>query len=224
MKTGGLTLMIALMTVGVATGCKRSPEPPRAEPATPSAPPAAAITQPEPAAEPPDTDAAPAAVTATIHSDGYPTGTSTLEGAACDFARSFIANDAELFIETCAPRGFGRNQQYDAFLGMVVDEMGKMKRGEQSTEGGPLRIERVYKPRHLSMNGPASAGYAMHNLNDIMFVDVVTPLDNGTEYTNRTLVFQYPDDTWRVMPRPDMFELLSAGLNQESDSTEEWAP
>ncbi|MCA9281459.1 MAG: hypothetical protein KDA30_05430 [Phycisphaerales bacterium] len=157
--------------------------------------------------------------------DGFPTGQSTPEGVACDLARAFIDPNAELFRTVCLPtrRGSKSGDAYNDFLDGMSAQMEQVKGKTPQELGGPTHIETVYKARHLSMDGPASAGYALMQLSDVMFVDVVTPLWNGQEYTNRTLVVQRESDgKWYAMPRPDIYSMISAGLNSESSSTELW--
>jgi len=141
-----------------------------------------------------------------------------------DLARAFIANDPDGFLRACVPAGFGRKPEYDAFLAMVKEEMESIQRGETPVPAGPVRITHLYKARHLTNGGPGSAGFAMRAFEDVMFVDVVAEQTDGSTFTNRTLVFQRAAKQWQVMPRPDLFPLFSTGLNEESDSTELWAP
>ncbi|MFT3687249.1 MAG: hypothetical protein QM783_20390 [Phycisphaerales bacterium] len=157
-------------------------------------------------------------------SDGFPSGLSTAEGAACDLARAFIKADSAMFRRTCMPDNFIKSDDYKAFLDELAAVMDDIKAGKAANTGGPTEIKKLYKARSLSKNGPASAGYALFDFQAVQFVDVETELTDGSMYTNRTLVFQLGDKTWRVMPRPDLVPLLSMGLNGESDSKEEWKP
>ena len=60
------------------------------------------------------------------------------------------------------------------------------------------------------------------NFHDVMFVDVAVELHNGKSYLNRTLVVKTADGNWYVHPCPQTHPLLSAGLNDESDSESEF--
>ncbi|MBL4591152.1 MAG: hypothetical protein JKY96_04255, partial [Phycisphaerales bacterium] len=91
-----------------------------------------------------------------------------------------------------------------------------------SEMGGPKEITNVFKARNLTANGPASYGFASMGLLDVQFVDVVVVMWDGTKFTNRTLVLQASDKNWYAMPRPDLFPLLSIGLNSETDSVTAW--
>jgi hypothetical protein len=155
--------------------------------------------------------------------DGYPASTSTPEGAACDLARAFKDLDSKLFRSTCIePLGAGKSSEdYGKFLANVVVKMDKDQKADAKPDGVPKKITKVFKARHLSKNGPGSTAYALYDLPDVMFVDVVTERSNGSSFNCRTLVFQLNDKSWRVLPRPDLYPLLSAGLNEESESTEQ---
>jgi hypothetical protein len=157
-----------------------------------------------------------------IASDGFPTGSSTPEGAACDLARAFIQFDAALFKATCyTPRADAA--EYSAFLNEIMSQMSQLKAmPENERPNGPTAIARVYKTRHFSRNGNASAGYAFFDLHDVQFVDLFANERAGNEFECRTLVFKLPDGTWRVMPRPDLMPLVCEGLMEESRSTELW--
>lgn len=157
-------------------------------------------------------------------SDGFPSGRSTAEGVATDLARAFITNDSKLFVSTCLDSSGTKNNEYADFIRMAEDDMAAIKRDDKPVPAGPVRIKRVFNARHLTKNGPASYGYAVHKLQDVMFVDVEAELSDRSVFLNRTLVVQLPDNSWRVMPRPDLFPLLSMGLNDETDSASEWKP
>ncbi|MBX3378521.1 MAG: hypothetical protein KF805_00375 [Phycisphaeraceae bacterium] len=117
---------------------------------------------------------------------------------------------------------FSKNEEYAKFIGMAQEDMDAITRGDKPVPPGPVRIKRVFEARHLTKEGPASYAYAAHNLQDVMFVDVEAELADHSVFLNRTLVLQIPDKSWRVMPRPDLFPLLSIGLNDEAASTQEW--
>ncbi len=154
--------------------------------------------------------------------DPWPAGNATAEGVACDLARAFLKADKELFIKSCMPETFEKNAEYKAFLDSTTKQIEHVKANPNEPHDGPVDMLRVFKARPLSKNGPGSFGYASHNFQNVMFVDIETKMEDGTDYTNRTLVFQLADKTWRAMPRPDLFPMLSTGLNDESKSVDEW--
>jgi hypothetical protein len=159
-----------------------------------------------------------------VAADGFPAGHDSPEGVACDLARAFIKQDAVLFTNTCV-RPFGGGQartNYQAFLESAVDGMKEESAKKQPFSGGPKAISKVYAARHLSRNGPASSGYALFNFHDVMFVDVEALLRNGKRARNRTLVVKTSDGKWFVHPVPALHSLLSAGLNEESESKQEF--
>ena len=157
--------------------------------------------------------------------EGFPSGHSSPEGAACDLARAFIDCNSELFLETCIPKfGGGENAtKYEMFLDKTsVSIEAESKKQNATAKSGPAKITRLYAARHLTKNGPASYGYATHNFHDVMFVDVVVELHSGESFPNRTLVLKTADGKWYVHPSPITHSLLSDGLNDESESTVEY--
>ncbi len=156
-----------------------------------------------------------------VAADGFPAGNTTPEGAACDLARAFIEADAKLFRKTCIPPfGGGENRRaYEDFLKNVAASMEAEAKKDTPSPGGPNPLAKLFTARHLSMNGPASAGYAMYDFRDIMFVDVGVELVSGRKSLNRTLVIKKEDGTWYVHPAPHTASLLSVGLNDEDAST-----
>jgi len=159
--------------------------------------------------------------TMVVRTDGFPAGNSTPEGAACDLARAFIETDANLFMNTCiTPFGGGENRKaYEEFLKNVTASIEAEAKKDTPSAGGPKTLAKLFAARHLSMNGPASAGYAMHGFHDIMFVDLGVELVSGERSLNRTLVIKKKDGTWHVHPAPHTANLLSMGLNDEKAST-----
>ena len=155
----------------------------------------------------------------------WPTGHSTPEGVACDLARSFINRDAELFLDTCIPKfGGGVNaDKYEDFLASTSSSIRAESKKETPSQAGPAKIVKLFVARHLSQNGPASYGYAVHNFHEVMFVDVDVELLNGETFSNRTLVLKTSKGLWYVHPHPSAHPLLSGGLNNESTSTDEFA-
>ncbi len=160
---------------------------------------------------------------ASLADDGYPIGTATPEGAACDLARAFIRRDAALFEQTTLPPfGGGESRtQYESFLADTKSAI--LEESKRTAGRGPREISKVFVARSLSNSGPASYAYAAFNFADVKFVDVAVILYGGRIATNRTLVVMDNAGRWRVHPAPDIHPLLSAGLNQESPSTEEVA-
>jgi len=158
---------------------------------------------------------------ASLAGDGYPTDTTTPEGAACDFARAFIHRDVALFEQVILPPfGGGESRtQYEGFLAETKSAISE--ESKRPAERGPREISKVFVARSLSKSGPASYAYAVFNFADVKFVDVYVVLYGGGMAANRTLVIMDNAGRWRVHPAPNIHPLLSYGLNQESPSTEE---
>jgi hypothetical protein len=160
-----------------------------------------------------------------VAADGYPSGHETPEGAACDLARAFIKRDDALFTHTCI-RLYGGGKaraDYEAFLKKTAAEIKAEAARNEPSPGGPKSIEKVFAARHLSMEGPASYGYAMFDFQDVMFVDVGGVLQDGGHYLNRTLVIKDKDGKWYVHPVPKVSPLLCAGLNSEPPSKQDFS-
>lgn len=160
-----------------------------------------------------------------VVADGFPAGNTTPEGAACDLARAFIGTNSKLFLETCiSPFGGGKGREaYEKFLKSTATEMEEQSLKKTPASFGPKKLTKVFAARHLSRNGPASAGFAMHDFQDIMFVDVEAELVSGKRFLNRTLVIRKKDGKWYVHPAPETESLLSMGLNDEKSSTTDFS-
>jgi len=160
-----------------------------------------------------------------VEKDGFPSGHGTPEGAACDLARAFINRDAKLFKQTCiAPFGGGENRKsYEDFLEKTAAGIKAEAEKKEPSPGGPKSIGKVFQSRQLSKEGPASAGFALHNFQEIEFVDVGCILQNGEKSLTRTLVIKDANGKWWVHPAPDIEPLLSAGLNDESKSEHDFS-
>ncbi len=156
-----------------------------------------------------------------VAKDGFPTGTDSPEGAACDLARAFIHDDPTLFLATCiAPFGnpearMARHQ----FLQAVVVQMKLEPTGTPPSPDRPKSIAKCFAARHLSQDGPASYGAAAFGFQDVMFVDVCALLQNAETRLCRTLVVKNKQGKWVVDPQPESSPLLSAGLDDETPST-----
>jgi hypothetical protein len=159
-----------------------------------------------------------------VAADGLPSGHDTPEGAACDLARAFIKRDASLFTNTCI-RLYGGGKgpaEYAEFLKSTVESIKAEAARKDASPGGPKSIGKVFAARHLSKNGPASYGYAAFGFQEVMFVDVGVILHNDKRALNRTLVIKDRDSKWYVHPMPDVSPLLSAGLNDETASEQDF--
>jgi hypothetical protein len=160
-----------------------------------------------------------------VENDGFPSGHDTPEGIASDLARAFIDRDEKRFAKTCV-RSHGRGQSSEAYESFLK-EMTQVIRDEATRKKPsptlPSRISKVFAARHLTKNGPASFGYAAFDFEDIMFVDVGVYLHNGERALNRTMVIKDRDGKWYVHPAPNLDPLLSDGLNQETDSSVDFA-
>ena len=167
--------------------------------------------------------AAIAAAPKSLANDDFPSGPATPEGAACDFARAFIRRDPILFDEvTLRPFGRGESRtRYEAFL--IDTKSAISEESRRPADRGPREITKVFAARSMSRSGPASYAYAGFGFTDVKFVDVVVALHGGGTTTNRTLVIKGSAGRWHVHPAPSIDPLLSAGLNEESQSTVELA-
>jgi len=156
--------------------------------------------------------------------DVFPAGQTSPEGAACDLARAFIKADSALWNKITVRECMGKDdaRKYSEFRAAVTKQMQLEAHKQASERTGPQKIIKCYKARHLSLNGPASTGFALFNFQDVMFVDVLAALPDGTAKPTRTLVIKDKDDKWYVHPAPELSPLLSAGLNDESPSKEEF--
>ena len=156
----------------------------------------------------------------TLAKDGFPVGTDTPEGAACNLARAFINRDASLFRSTCiAPYGGADTEKaYQEFLDGVTSQMKLEAAKTAPSPNGPKSINKCFAARHLSRNGPSSYGYAAFGFQDVMFVDVDVVTNSGKAQLCRTLVIKDEQGQWIVHPRPDLSPLLSEGLNDEPPS------
>jgi hypothetical protein len=160
-----------------------------------------------------------------VAADGLPSGHDTPEGAACDLARAFIRHDDVLFRNTCVRLYAGGKgpAEYAAFLQATVGSIKEEAARKEPSPGGPKSIGKVFAARHLSKNGPASFGYAAFGFQDVMFVDVGAFLQSGERTLIRTMVIKDTDNKWYVHPAPHMDPLLSAGLNNESASRQDFS-
>lgn len=156
--------------------------------------------------------------------DGFPSGSGSPEGAACDLIRAFIFSDVDLLKETCIKRYPPAEKRYEDFLGMIIRGTEEDKQRKVPHPKNPTSILKLFAARHLSEKGPVSYGYTILNLQDVMFVDVVTQLGDKTRFVNRTMVVKTSQGKWRVHPCPTIDPLLSRGLNEESESTVEHRP
>ncbi len=169
----------------------------------------------EPAVNPPIKTAA----------DGFPTGTETPEGVACDFVRASIQRDPALYLAVCLkPYGGEETKKtYGDFLGSVVAGMKPDAKKNGPSPDEVKSIEKCFVARPLGGGGPASYGYATFGFKDVRFVDVSANLQSGRTRVNRTLVIQEKSGQWAVHPRPDLSPLLSMGLSAEDRSMKDFA-
>ena len=161
-----------------------------------------------------------------VAADGFPAGHDTPEGVACDLARAFIKHDIVLFTNTCiqpfgASETFGTN--YQTFLKSVIQSMKEEAAKKEPSPGAPKAITRVFAARHLSTHGPDSLAYAIFDFRGVMFVDLKTMRVNGDAAPYRIFVIKENDEKWYVYPTPQADSLLSAGLNSETESTEDFS-
>jgi hypothetical protein len=150
--------------------------------------------------------------------DGFPSGSSTPEGAASDFARAFIKRDANMFKSiVLQPFGGGESRKkYENFLTETAAAIAEESR--RPADRGPREIARVFASRSMTRSSPASYAYATFNFADVKFVDVVVTMYGGGTTTNRTLVVKDSAGLWHVHPAPGIHPMLSVGLNDEPPS------
>jgi len=156
-----------------------------------------------------------------VTADGFPSGHGTPEGVASDAMRSLINRDEKLFRDSCIRLYGGGNgpAAYATFLRDTVANIRAEAARKVPSPGGPRSIAKVYAARHLTMNGPASYGYATYDFQDIMFVDIELNLYDGGHSLMRNLVIKDRDGKWYVHPAPEASPLLCYGLNDEKPST-----
>ena len=119
--------------------------------------------------------------------------------------------------------GGGQNRKkYEAFLTQTAQQMRSETKKPAPSPNGPKSIGKVFAARHLTLNGPASYGYATFDFKEVEFVDVGVFLNNGKPTLNRTLVIQDANGKWYVHPVPAAAPLLSEGLNEEKPSTQDF--
>lgn len=158
-----------------------------------------------------------------VAKDGFPAGVDSPEGAACDLARAFIHDDPALFLATCI-EPFGDPEARMArhqFVQSVVVQMKMDSAGKAPPPNSPKSIAKCFAARHLSKGAPTSYG-APFGFQDVMFVDVSALLQNGETQVCRTLVIKNKQGKWVVDPQPESSPLFSAGLDDESPSTQEF--
>ena len=152
-----------------------------------------------------------------------PRGASSPEGIAADLARSSIHGDRTLFDKSCLPlTGHSlAEEKYRAASAELRNQIHADVKLRRLGPGTPIVISRVFRSRHLSAAGPASAAYATYGLIDLRFVDLeLHTLGHGLTRV-RTLVAQQPSQEWRAIPAPQALPSLSLGLWEEAESTEE---
>ncbi len=140
-----------------------------------------------------------------------PTGSTSPEGVACDMATAFINADSGLWKKVVLKL---KKPEYEQFIEDVSQQMDWQATLPAKERIGPKIVGIVFAMSPLSKNGPNSYAYAAMNLEEIGYVDVVVQNHDGSKEMNRTFVAR-KDDVWYALPRPDLFPLLTAGLNQE---------
>lgn len=160
-----------------------------------------------------------------VGTDGFPSGHSTPEGAACDLARAFISHDGALFTNTCIRvyAGGKSGTDYAAFLKSTAATMRADAAKKQQPPGSPKAIGKVFAARHLTANVPVSYGHATFGFEDIMFVDVGIFLNDGKHALARTLVIKDRDGNWYADPAPNISPSLCLGLDRESPSKQDFS-
>ena len=140
-----------------------------------------------------------------------PSGQASPEGAACDMGVAFIKADTDLWKKVTMP---STKKDYAEFIQEIAGQMEKQKGLSEDQKAGPKEIGICFKMGKLSKDGPNSYSYAAFGMEEIGFVDVGTVNRDGTRGITRTFVCKI-DGKWFALPRPDMFPLLTDGLNDE---------
>ena len=160
-----------------------------------------------------------------IPPDGFPTGPTTPEGAACDLIRArFIYRARRLFQETCLtpptrPSALGTYFKfYYYLLSDLRDVPPKKTTGPEEIKA----IRKLYFARDLS--NPEPRVFAARELGwvGIKFVDMLLEQNNGKKLSHRVLVAEVRKNLWFAHPLPNTSPLVSAGFNAESPSQKEW--
>lgn len=151
-------------------------------------------------------------ITYEIAADGFPTGSTSPEGAACDAARALVERDGEMLREASID-AFGSEHQKAAYERALTEAADTLEDEAVAPEG----IVRVFDARLPTMAAPRAEMYARYGVLDVRFVDVV--LDYGEEErVARTLVARTPEKGWGVVVEPGIYPEISEGLAQESES------
>ncbi|MCL2310671.1 MAG: hypothetical protein FWC42_10495 [Proteobacteria bacterium] len=154
--------------------------------------------------------------------DGYPSGTTTPEGAACDYTRAFMQRDLALFEQAVLPP-FGDGEiraQYEQYLADIKSAF--LEASKRPIDPGTREIKKVFVARSFSKSSPAADALAAFNFADVKFVDVGAAYD-GRAVKNRIIVVKDKTGRWRVHPAPEIHPALNYGINQEPPSTAEVA-
>lgn len=158
-------------------------------------------------------------LTAILSAAELPTGQGTPEGVACDAVSAYIRSDSKAWLTTLIRPVYGKdgNKDYEEFKKQMVAAADKNKDDKSSKSP---RIVKCFKARQFSLNGPASAAYALYDMNGNMFVDILIETAPGKIDRLRYHVLLDKDKKWYFEPRPDLNPMLSMGLNKESESKE----
>ena len=79
-------------------------------------------------------------------------------------------------------------ESYDEFLKKIIAGTVEDKKRKKPHSRNPKEIGKVFAARYLSKNGPASYGFAVLGLDEVMFVDVGAFLHDDSRFLNRTMV------------------------------------
>jgi hypothetical protein len=150
-----------------------------------------------------------------VNAQDLPQTQDSAAGAAVLMARAFIEADSALWRSIQNPK-LAEKRELQSFIADIGSQMDQARElDDANRRGGPREITKVFAMGSLSANGPNSYAYATFDFKEIGFVDIVIRDNTGRESTNRTFVCLDQDSRWYVLPRPDLFPLLTMGLNQE---------
>lgn len=161
----------------------------------------------------------------TIPADGFPTGPTTPEGAACDLVRArFIYRARRLFQETCLPppKGPSALGTYFKFYYYLLSDLRDVTPKKTTGPEEIKAIRKVYLARELSRPEPRAVAARELGWVGIKFVDLLLEQNNGKKLTERILVAQVRKNLWFAHPLPNTSPRISTGWREESPSSKEW--
>ncbi len=158
-------------------------------------------------------------LSASLFAAEKPTGHETPEGIACDAVQAYADCDSKAWLKTLIRPIYGddSNKEYELFKKKMATFTDANKDKEDFVAP---KIVKVFKARNFTKNGPGSLAYAMFEMTGNKFVDIVIDTGGGNLQNIRYHILLDTDKKWYFEPRPDLAQLLSMGLNNETPSEE----